>query len=73
MECPRFSQVAEPCSRTECPEKDYCDALNARMAKLILDLNSVNNIIFAAGAPLGSEKYFEIREITCKYSNRSIR
>ncbi len=34
-------------------------------AKLRAALNEINNIIYAAGAPLGSSNYFAIRTICC--------
>lgn len=43
---------------------------NAKCAELKQardDLIKINNLIFAKGAPLGSDIYFAIREIAAKY------
>lgn len=33
-------------------------------------IKEINDTIFAAGAPLGSERYFKIRSLCCKQLNQ---
>lgn len=45
----------------------YIEALEDRLKELEAKLASVNRVIYAEGAPLGSPTYFEIREIVAPF------
>jgi hypothetical protein len=49
------------------PKPSEVEALRARVAELEGKLASVNRIIYAQGAPLGSNEYFDIREIVAPF------
>lgn len=65
MERYTIDQTCDFCSMSRDPEGEYVEF--EEVAKLTAKLAEVNRIIFAAGAPLGSENYFAIRVIVAPF------